>query len=455
MTLVPLGLYFGLLVWLFFRSRGLASFEDYSINGRTTGLWGTVWSYFVTAESAWLLLALTAAGYSMGLHALWIVLSESLFIFISWRWIGPRVQAMSTELKPKTIVDLLSLRVIGEAGIFRVAASMVLFLVIPSYVSAQLIALGKISHALFGMEESSAILVGTPVLLCFAATTSFRTMARAHIVQGALRFLGLLAVLIASFSLIRGVAAPVSWVGRGGFGGAPTLLESLGFFIVAFDLLVMPQIVLRFASARSASVISKGMIPILVIHFVSCAAAVSIGLVGRSTFPDLLDSELLFPLLTKQVGNGLFLGFVFTAVVGTIMSTVDQLLGMVGSSISWDVYRSLLDRRASDAALIRLARLVVVATGAVAFLLAQLEIQIVGLIVRYACSALAAAFGPILLLTLWERRVSDRVASASVVTGFAVTLLVGRMFIPPAGLEIVCGCVASVCVLVVGVKLSK
>jgi sodium/proline symporter len=126
--------------------------------------------------------------------------------------------------------------------------------------------------------------------------------------------------------------------------------------------------------------------------------------------------QVLFALATLLL-PALAAGVMVSAILSAIMSTADSQLLVAASSVSHD----LADGRGGERSLSR-ARWVVLAIGVLAVVLAVFFPDAIFNRVLFAWQALAAAFGPLLVVTLWVGPVRPTWRIAAMASGFALTV---------------------------------
>lgn len=447
LTFIPIFLYFLLLAFLIQRRGRPRSFLSYALADKKAGGVETAFSYFTVAESIWLLLAVTSSGYVMGLQTLWIIAGEVFFISIYLFFLARRIRSLGDLTSSRTTIDLISRLTNDRSGLVKITGTLILAIVVPGYISSQFVALGKITRTLFGYDVTTSVLVSSVVILSFSLAASFSSMCSTHILQGLLRVMVLVLALVFCVQQIHSVSQIVeeaskadllSLLGAGPF-SFPHFFAMLSLFLVGFDLIAMPQLALRFMACRSDAEIKKAIPIIIVVHLIACLTAMTVGIFGRVLFPGLIDPELILPVILKAQDNPWIIGFGFSCMLAAIMSTADQLLHTLGLSVSWDVVHSLIDSNLSEKNLIRISKITVLVGGIIGVVLSQTELQVVDLLVRYACSALAAGFGPVFVLCLLQRKVRRNEAVAGLVAGAASAVAYGRIFSPAVGVEIAVG----------------
>jgi sodium/proline symporter len=159
---------------------------------------------------------------------------------------------------------------------------------------------------------------------------------------------------------------------------------------------------------------------------VSLAMAVVIGLVGLAGLPSealAADSERVFILLIDAVVPPLLAGIFLSAILAAIMSTADSQLLVTSSALTEDLYAVLLRDKASQKELVWISRGSVVAVAVIAMLIAfDPDSSVLGL-VSYAWGGFGATFGPIVLLSLFWRRMTRNGAVAGLLAG-GITVIV-------------------------------
>ena len=104
------------------------------------------------------------------------------------------------------------------------------------------------------------------------------------------------------------------------------------------------------------------------------------------------------------------------------MSTADSQLLVTASAVSEDVYKGTIRKKASDKSALTVGRISVVVVAIIAFLLALDKNSSVMELVSYAWAGFGAAFGPVILLSLFWKRFNLPGAVAGMVTGFISTI---------------------------------
>jgi sodium/proline symporter len=157
------------------------------------------------------------------------------------------------------------------------------------------------------------------------------------------------------------------------------------------------------------------------------AGAVLVGLSGIAVLDQPLDNpETVFIVMIQQLLNPWVGGILLAAVLAAVMSTADSQLIVSSTALTEDFYRAFLNKDASDMTLVWVGRLTVVGVAVVAYVLA-LQGGAVLDIVAYAWAGFGAAFGPVVILSLFWPKMTKTGAYAGIIGGAATVLLWERL----------------------------
>jgi sodium/proline symporter len=432
-VLLPLIVYLAILVGLGLWSRAAGgSMEGYFVAGKRLPSWVIAFSTNATGESGWLLLGLTGMGYAVGIHALWVVLGEVLGVTLGWVLVARRFKAYTDRYGAITVPDFLEQRFADGSKALRAASVLIILSMVTTYCCAQLVASGKAFSSFLGVSYGVGVLIGTVVTLFYTAVGGFKAVAYSDVVQGVLMAAGLLVLPVVGF-VAAGGWGPV----MGALGAAdPALLEPMGehgvtwpgilsaasFATIGLAFLGVPQLLVRFMSARDDREIIQGSLYSVLCILAFDFGAVFTGIAGRALFGGLDDPETVMPTMSHELFPAVFTGVFLVVVLGAIMSTVDSLLILASSAVVRDGLQKIFGATASDASLARWGRWTTLAIGALALPFALAEVKVIFWFILFAWSGLAAAFTPVVLLALFWKRTTRAGALAGMIGGFVTTV---------------------------------
>jgi sodium/proline symporter len=153
--------------------------------------------------------------------------------------------------------------------------------------------------------------------------------------------------------------------------------------------------------------------------------SVATGLAGIAYFAynPLENPETVFIALSQQLFNPWIAGIITAAILSAIMSTVDSQLLVSSSVISEDFYRVFVRPQASEKELLMVSRGAVIAIALLAMVIASDRESRVLDLVSYAWAGFGAAFGPVIVFSLFWRKMTAASAIAGMIVG-AVTVVV-------------------------------
>jgi Na+/proline symporter len=151
-------------------------------------------------------------------------------------------------------------------------------------------------------------------------------------------------------------------------------------------------------------------------------SSILLGLCGQALFPGLDDPEHLFPKAAEALLPTVVSAVVLTGVLAAIMSTVSAQIIVAASAVAHDVCTKMIRRDMTHKQIILISRLSVVFLGLGAMAIALLKVPVIFWFVLLAWSGLGASFGPVILFTLYSKKITRAGAIAGMLTGFITTL---------------------------------
>ncbi len=411
---------------------------DYFLGGRS--LSPTVAAISATASdmSGWLLLGLPGFACMAGLEAIWIAAGLVVGVAANWRLVAARLRTFSAQLDDAvTVPAYLSRRFNGCSKLLQPLSAIIILLFFLFYVSAGLIGGGKLFHAVFGIDYQLAVVIGALVILLYTLFGGFLAVSWSDLFQGLLMMAALIAVPTMVFAMAgEGAQRPLPVEFLNPFSSASG--EALGWLAIASSLawglgyFGQPHILARFMAIRSAAEVSAATRVGVFWSLAGLAAAVAVGLSGYQYFGEPLDDpEQVFIALTHALFSPLVAGVLLAAILAAIMSTVDSQLLVSSAALAEDLYpqlRRLVGAgRESEAERMWVARGAVIGLAAIATLLALNPDSSVLGVVSYAWAGLGAALGPVVLLSLYWRRMTAAGALAGLLVGSAAVLVWGNL----------------------------
>ncbi|MFO1077787.1 MAG: sodium/proline symporter [Planctomycetota bacterium] len=435
--LVALGLYLvAVLVLGFVAKARTRDAQGYYLGGRSLGPWVAALAANASSSSAWSLVGVSGFAYLYGLSALWIVPGSVGGFVLNWMLVAPRLRDRSGDAV--TLTEYLA----GPAGArgrtaVVVVASLLTLGCLLTYVAAQMqAASGAFQHA-FGIAPGYGIAIGAGITVLYTLLGGYLAVSLTDTVQGALMVLIAVVLPIAAVAHLGGPGAfadAVAAVDAAGYRsafGTRDGLAAAGFALALCGIGLgypgQPHAVNKFmgmapgASMAVARTVGIGWAVLLY------AGMITAGWAARALVPPLAagQHELALYELSQALLPPVVDGLVLAAVLAAVMSTVDSQLLVCASCITHDLGFG----RGGERAMLRAARVTVLAIGAGALVAALAVDATVFDHVLFAWAALGSAFGPLLLVRLLRGPVSPPWSLAAMAVGGG--LAIAGFYLPP------------------------
>ncbi len=433
-TLFAIGAYFALMlgIGLYAWRKSTSDSSEYLLSGRSLGPAVTALAAGASDMSGWLMLGLPGAIYVSGLAESWIGIGLFLGAWANWVLVAPRLREQTERYGALTIPEFLGNRFADRSHVLRVVASLVIVVFFAVYSASGLVAGGKLFESAFGLSYQTGLWVTASVVVAYVVLGGFLAVSLTDFVQGTIMMIALIAVPLVALTHF-GQSASICDILRdidpdmlSLFGGT-SLLAVISAAAWGLGYFGQPHIIVRFMAIRSVKDIPTARFIGLSWMLISLIGAIAVGLVGRAWFAahatPIDDPETVFILLGQVLLHPLALGFLLSAILAAIMSTISAQLLVTGSSLTEDFYRLFVRRDAGETEIVTVGRLSVIAVAAVAMILAQNPDGSVLSLVSNAWAGFGAAFGPVILLSLMWPRMNRNGALAGMIVGALVVIL--------------------------------
>lgn len=468
--------YFGAMLliggWCYRKNKDLA---DYVLGGRSLNYYVTALSAMASDLSAWLLLGLPGAAYAGGLGASWIILGLFVGLYVNWRVVAARLRDYSqraTDLDTGEHGDALTLsgyfenRFHDRSHLLRLVSAVVIIVFFTIYVASGLVAGGVLFESVFGTSATFGIIVTGAVVVAYTFIGGFLAVSYTDSVQALLMWFAVIVVPIVTIALVGGFGAlgdavsartpdllsltkSVSFAdGAWTSAGAISVVAVISGLAWGFGYFGQPHILARFMGVRSSTEIPKARRIGVTYGITGMGMAVVLGLVGIAYFEQPLDDpESVFLRLVQEIVPTWLAGLFLVGVLAAVMSTASSQLLVAASSLSEDVYRRFFNRQASGRHLLWVGRFIVLGVAVISFLLALRGGSVLG-IVAYAWAGFGAAFGVVLVASLFWRNM-NRVGALAGMIGGGLTVLVYKQLDTIGLYEMVPGVAVSLLCIIV------
>ena len=407
------------------------SLNDYILGGRKLGAAVTALSVGASDMSGWLLLGLPGAIYLSGLSEIWIGIGLVLGAYCNWLFVSKRLRIYSQHANNSlTLPDYFENRFNDTTRALRLVSAFVILLFFTFYTASGLVGGAILFENSFGLQYSTALISGGLVIVGYTFIGGFLAVAWTDAVQAVLMFLALL--VAPTVVILSSGGMDVVWQQMQAVNPQSTKLFSnmtlIGFLsLIAWGLgyAGQPHILARFMAVESPQKLVAARRIAMVWMILVLFGSIATGLAGIAYFADnpLENPETVFITLSQQLFNPWVAGIITAAILSAIMSTVDSQLLVSSSVISEDFYRVFVRPQASEKELLMVSRGAVIAIALLAMVIASDRGSRVLDLVSYAWAGFGAAFGPVIVFSLFWRSMTAASAIAGMIVG-AVTVVV-------------------------------
>ena len=449
----------GIGVFFFLRSKG-ANEKDYFLGGRKMGAWVSALSAGASDMSAWVLMGLPASVYAYGMGKTWIAIGLAIGYALSWIFEAPRLRRFSIEANDSiTIPQYLTNRFLSKSKALQIICAVIFIFAYTIYAASSIKACGTLFHTVLGVDPRPAMYFAAVIIIGYTFLGGFNAVCWTDFFQGLLRLGALLIVpIVATLTLGGAHNAPVPAGYFKLFTNTQDVISGLGWGLGYFG---MPHIIIRFMSIKSQHELKKASRIGIGWNFLILSFSVLVGVVGRQVMGENIDGSIVFITMVRTIFSGPVLGLIsgllLSAILAGAMSTADSQLLAASSAFASDVYKPLIRQgKASDREMLWAGRWVVLAIAAAALYIASdPNSGTIMSLVENAWGLFGAAFGPVILLSLYWKKMTFAGAAAGVVCG-ALVDVVWLMFLASTGIyEIVPGFFAGLLACVVVSKLGR
>jgi sodium/proline symporter len=324
------------------------------------------------------------------------------------------------------------------------------------YAASCFVTCGKLFSTLFGAPYVAMMLLGAVFVLLYTLLGGFLAESASDFMQAIVMITALTVIVIIStlqaggigavlenakaipgFLDFFGLATPslneageqIVEAGKPVFGaardyGALTIASMMAWGLGYFG---MPQVLLRFMAIRDEKELPRSRRIAMIWVVISLAVAVFIGIVGRQLFPTThltsTASENIFITLATSSLPAILAGFVMAGILAATISSSDSYLLIAASAFAKNVFQGVVKKNATDKQVMLVTRITLLAIAVIAAIMALDEDSVIFKIVSFAWAGFGATFGPLMIFSLFWKRVNKPGAIAGMISGAGMVFL--------------------------------
>ncbi|MEJ1097475.1 MULTISPECIES: sodium/proline symporter PutP [unclassified Pseudoxanthomonas] len=422
----------GFLAW-----RRTRTFDDYILGGRSLGSYVTALAAGASDMSGWLMMGLPGALYLTGASEAWIAIGLVIGAWCNWKYVaGPLRVYTERAGNALTLPDYFTHRFADESRLLRILSAVVILVFFAIYCASGVVAGARLFESMFGLPYEQAMLWGAGVTIAYTFIGGFLAVSWTDTVQATLMIFALL--LVPVFAIV-GAGGPetaialieqtdparLQWIGAG------SVVAVISAVAWGLGYVGQPHILARFMAADSLATIPRARRISMTWMILCLAGAMATGFFGIAWFaanpavagPVNANPERVFIALSELLFNPWVAGVLLSAILAAIMSTLSAQLLVCSSALTEDFYRGFVRPKAGHKELVWFGRAMVLSVALLAIWIARdPESRVLGL-VAYAWAGFGSAFGPVVVLSLFWKRMTRNGALVGMVVGAATVVL--------------------------------
>ncbi len=406
------------------------SMSHYFLGNRQMNGFVSAMSYSATTYSAFMLIGLAGLTYTGGVGALGFELIYLCGVTLVLVF-GPRFWLVGHRFGYVTPSEMLGHRYDNRSVAVASALASCVFLI--PYSAVQLAGVG---YLMSGMTDgaigfTSGTVLATILAIVFSLVAGLRSVAWTDSLQAIVMIISATLVVIFVISELGGLGSffstlsddhpgSLSVPGNGFFSFSTFLGLTLPWIFFSIS---NPQVSQRLYTPGSLRDLRRMLIGFMVFGFIYTLVSVTWGFAALLSFPDLETGDLATPrLLASDIVPTVLGIIVMIGIIAAAVSTIDSIMLTLSSMVTRDVY-AVVKEDATEAQQLVIGKLVLPVIAVLAYLFAQLELDLIAVLSVSASAGLLVMVPPIVGAFFWRRGTAEGALAAIVVAGALVLAL--------------------------------
>ncbi len=461
--LVAMAIYMAgvIVIGALYAKRANKSSEEYFLGGRSLGPWVTAMSAEASDMSGWLLMGLPGVAYWCGLaDAAWTAIGLAVGTYLNWLIVSKRLRRYSVRAgNAITLPEFFSNRFREKKKAIMLIAAAFILVFFTVYAASCFVTCGKLFSTLFDLDYRWMMLIGAAFVLLYTLLGGFLAESVSDFMQAIVMILALTIIVVIGVISAGGLGAVVENAGEiPGFleffglaspttvevdgvatqvvaGGAPLFGPAAEYGILSvcscmawgLGYFGMPQVLLRFMAIRKEGELKRSRRIAMIWVVISLAVAVFIGIIGRQLFPvehlTKSGAESIFITMATSSLPAILAGFVMAGILAATISSSDSYLLIAASAFSKNIFQGICKKNATDKQVMMVSRITLLILALIGIVIALDENSVIFSIVSFAWAGFGATFGPLMLFSLFWKRINKAGAIAGMVGGAGMVFL--------------------------------
>ncbi|MDY5577228.1 MAG: sodium/proline symporter [Lachnospiraceae bacterium] len=457
--LIAIIIYMAAIIWIGIKfSRQNKDTDDFYLGGRKLGPFVTAMSAEASDMSSWLLMGLPGVALASGLaEPVWTAVGLAIGTYLNWLIVAKRLRIYTyTAGNASTVPAFFSNRYRDDKRILSVIAAIVIVIFFVPYTASGFAACGKLFNTLFGINYQTAMVISALVIVAYTALGGFLAASTSDFIQSIVMTIAIFVVVIFGITSVGGLDAVIKnatemtgyfsltevYDSATGGSSSYSILTIASLLAWGLGYFGMPHILLRFMAIEDAGKIKLSRRIATVWVVISMGVSIFIGVAGNAmvkhgVIKGLEDSERIIVNIAMLISEhsviaALIAGVILAGILAATMSTADSQLLAASSSVSQNIVKEVIVKNLNDKASMIIARITLLIIAGIAMVIAWNPESSVFNIVSFAWAGFGAAFGPVMLTSLFWKRSNKYGALAGMLSG-GIMVFVWKYCISPMG----------------------
>lgn len=424
-------LYLGIMAFIgWYAGRKTNSIGDFFVLSGKAGVLVSGIAYFSTQFSMGTFLGTPGTIYGVGYAGMAISVPGAVFCMIlPALLIGRKLITLGHKYGFLTMADYLTDRYHSKkmSGVLGV---MMLFFLVPM-MGAQIIGAGVIVHVFTGLPEWVGVVGMGIIVILYCMSGGMKGAMMTDVIQGSLMIATAVVTFIVSVVMGGGFSninhtlqsmneAYLTFPGANGY--MPWTYYVSNIVLWSFFTMGQPHLFTKFFAMKDHKTMFKAILLGTAGMFFSATLIEWAGVNGIASIQNIEKADQIIPMILQR-GMNPFLASIFIAgIVAAGMSTIDGILVTTTGAVTRDIYQKIINKNATDEAVMSLSKVVTVIIGIVVICFGVFQPGSIFEINLFAFSGMAIFVVPILFGIYWKKATAKG-AIASVIVGIISLLL--------------------------------
>lgn len=424
-------LYLGIMAFIgWYAGRKTNNIGDFFVLSGKAGVVVSGIAYFSTQFSMGTFLGTPGTIYGVGYAGMAISVPGAVFCMIlPALLIGRKLITLGHKYGFLTMADYLT-DCYHSKNMSGVLGVMMLFFLVPM-MGAQIIGAGVIVHVFTGLPEWVGVVGMGIIVILYCMTGGMKGAMMTDVIQGSLMIATAVVTFIVSIVMGGGFSninhtlqsmneAYLTFPGANGY--MPWTYYISNIVLWSFFTMGQPHLFTKFFAMKDHKTMFKAILLGTAGMFFSATLIEWAGVNGIASIQNIEKADQIIPMILQR-GMNPFLASIFIAgIVAAGMSTIDGILVTTTGAVTRDIYQKIINKNATDEAVMSLSKVVTVIIGIVVICFGVFQPGSIFEINLFAFSGMAIFVVPILFGIYWKKATAKG-AIASVIVGIISLLL--------------------------------